>query len=201
MADLFDTIDKRTMIRVFKDAPIANKERDRILEAGIRAPNAGGNEPWAFVLIESDGKKTKLVELLKAAQAAYFTDAMKKAWTRERVDDWFASSDKDLYKAPLYVAVLTDLRESVYTRQEVEALWAHHSAAAAAENMLLAAWGLGIGGCWFGVPLLMEGDFIKLLEITDNGMRIAAILAFGYPKNFSAPRKRRKKLESLVRSV
>lgn len=201
MADLFDAIDKRTMIRSFKDAPISKSDRVRILEAGIRAPNAGGNEQWAFVLIDSDIKKARLLDQLKCAQTVYFTEAMKKAWTKERVDRWFASSDNDLYKAPLYIAILIDLRERVYTRQAVEELWAHHSAAAAAENMLLAAWGLGIGGCWFGVPLLMESAFNELLGIDGKGLRIAAILAFGHPKELAAPRKRRKGLASLVWSV
>jgi nitroreductase len=201
MADLFDVIGKRTMVRTFKDTPVSKHDRDHILEAGIRAPNAGGNEQWAFVLIESDLKKAMLVNQLKRAQSLYFTEAMKKAWTKERMDSWFASSDNDLYKAPLYIAILVDLRERFYTRQAIEELWAHHSAAAAAENMLLAAWGLGIGGCWFGVPLLMESSFNELLEIDGKGLRIAAILAFGYPKEMTAPRKRRKGLTSLVRSV
>jgi nitroreductase len=97
--------------------------------------------------------------------------------------------------------VFVDLRERFCKRPKIEELWAHQSAAAAIENMLLAGWGLGIGGCWFGVPLLMNEGFYKVAGLDSKNMRLAAVLGFGFPKDKVSPRSRRKDLDKVVLSV
>ena len=182
MVDLFETIGTRTMVRNFKEDPVADGDREKILNAGLRAPTVGGNEQWIFCVVDSQEMRERLRELLVDAQGQYYTKMMKKPWTKEKIEKWFAENDRNLYRAPFYVAVFADFTERMYTNPNIEDLWAHQSAAAAIENMLLAAHGLGIGGCWFGVPLLMEKEFYSLLGVKGDGLKLAAVLAFGYPK-------------------
>jgi len=200
LAEVFNTINERTMVRKFTDKAISEKEKRAIIEAGIRAPTAGGNEQWEFRLIETPKLKEDLRGLLIDAQKAYFTRMLYEPWTEEAVKNWFGKMGDDIYKAPFYVAVLVDLRERAYTIPDVEELWAQQSAAAAIENMFLAAWALGIGGCWFGVPLLMEKEFRALLGL-EEGLKIAAILAFGYPKENPTPKARKKRYEDVVKQL
>ena len=40
MAELFEAINTRTMVRDFKDTPLKEEEKKKILQAGIRAPTA-----------------------------------------------------------------------------------------------------------------------------------------------------------------
>ncbi|MBM5804540.1 MAG: nitroreductase family protein [Candidatus Verstraetearchaeota archaeon] len=201
MAELFEAINTRAMVREFKDTPLGDEEKQRILQAGIRAPTAGGNEQWLFLCVESAEKREKLLRLLVEAQKAYYTEMLKTPLSKEQMDNWMKSVEKGRYRAPFYVAVFVDLRQRFYTKSDVEELWGQQSAAAAIENMLLAAWGLGISGCWFGVPLLIEKEFYEFFDAKKDEMRLAAVLAFGYPKQMPTPRRRKKGLETVVKSI
>lgn len=201
MAEFFEIINERTMVRSFKEKAISEADKKKIIDAGIRAPTAGGNEQWAFFIIEDKEKQEKLRSLLIEAQAAYYAKMMKNPWTKEKVDKWFESNDEDLYRAPFYVAIFTDIRERAYTMENIELLWAHQSTAAVIENMLLAICALGMGGCWFGVPLLMEKEFLSLLGVNDESMKLAAILAIGYPKDKPIPKQRKKSFDNVVKYV
>jgi len=197
--DAIEAINGRTMVREYSDKGLTRADLDIILGAGIRAPTAAGNEQWYFVVVESPEMGERLYRLLIEAQKKYFSKMLKKPRTKEQIDKWVTSAERGAYKAPLYVAVFVDLRERFCTVPEVEELWAHHSIAAVIENMLLAAWGKGIGGCWFGVPLLMEDEFYRLLGVEKDGLELAAVLGFGHPKCEAKPRERKKKLGDVVR--
>ncbi len=199
--DLIDAINTRAMVRDFLDQPLKEEEKQLILESAIRAPTAGGNEQWYFIAVESKEVLEKLHRLLVEAQRVYFTEMVKKPWPKEQAEKWEKKVEAGLYKAPFYVAVFTDMRLRHYTRTDVEDRWAEQSAAAAIENMLLAAHGLGIGGCWFGVPLLMEDKFYSLFEVNKKEMRLVAVLAFGYPKQKQSPRQRNKSIKEVVKSM
>jgi len=201
MADLFDVINTRTMVRYFKSSPLKKEEKEKILQAGIRAPTAGGNEQWLFLGVESTEKREKLLQLLVEAQRVYYTKMIKTPLSKGEMENWMRSVEKGKYRAPFYVAVFVDLRQRFYKKSDVEELWAHQSAAAAIENMLLAACGLGIDGCWFGVPLLMDKEFYELFGAKKEEMRLAAVLAFGYPEQKRSPGKRNKSFEEVVRII
>jgi len=201
MVELFEAINTRAMVREFKDTPLSDEEKQKILQAGIRAPTAGGNEQWLFLCVESVEKRGKLLQLLVEAQKVYYTEMLKTPLSKEQIDNWMKNVEKGRYRAPFYVAVFVDLRQRFYTKSDVEELWAQQSASAAIENMLLAAWGLGISGCWFGVPLLMEKEFYEFFDAKKDEMRLAAVLAFGYPEQKPAPRRRKKGLKDVVKSI
>ena len=68
--------------------------------------------------------------------------------------------------------------------------------AAAIENMLLAAWSMGIGGVWMTAPIVAKDLIQEKLDIKEGS--IIALVAFGYP---SQPPKEvnRKPLDEVVR--
>ncbi len=201
MAELFEVLRQRSSVRLFKETPIDDVSRKLILEAAIRAPTAGGAEAWQFVVVESDAVRKRLHQLLLEAHRAYFTRLMKKAWTDEKFDSWVTGSGGEYYFAPLYVAVFADLRERVYNDPRIEEIWAHQSCAAAVENMVLAACDLGIGSCWFGVPLLLEAELKKLLGMDDPDLRLSAVVGLGYPKSEMKPKPRRKGLDVITKVI
>jgi nitroreductase len=48
----------------------------------------------------------------------------------------------------------------------------------ALQNMVIAAWVMGVGSCWLGS--FKEGDVKRLLNIPDN-WKVVALVTFGYP--------------------
>ena len=66
--------------------------------------------------------------------------------------------------------------------------WAVVDATIAMQNMVIAAWTLGIGSCWIGA--CDEEKVKELLKIPDK-WKIVALLTFGYPAE--KPEQRKKK--------
>jgi nitroreductase len=99
-----------------------------------------------------------------------------------------------LKEAPLCITVAVDSTEDPYHFVE--------DGAAAAQNMALAAHGLGLNSSWIGVFDLKnqkasaESKVRKILEIPKEN-RIIAILPIGHVKN-ELPKKDRKPLKQLV---
>ena len=64
----------------------------------------------------------------------------------------------------------------------------------ALENMVIAAWALGVGSCWIGG---FDEKIVKeLLEIPDE-IKVVALLSLGYPVGQPTPR-RKKPLEEII---
>lgn len=72
--------------------------------------------------------------------------------------------------------------------------WTAIDVAIAMENMVIAAWALGVGSCWVGD--FDEGEVKELLGIPED-VRVIALLSLGYPAEHPAPR-RKKPLEEIV---
>ena len=66
--------------------------------------------------------------------------------------------------------------------------WAIVDTSIAMQNMVIAAWALGIGSCWIGG--CNENEIKKLLKIPDK-WKFVALLTLGYPAE--QPKSRRKK--------
>ena len=66
--------------------------------------------------------------------------------------------------------------------------WAIVDAAIAMQNMVIAAWTLGVGSCWIGA--FNEEKVKELLKIPDK-WKVIALVTFGYPAE--QPKQRKKK--------
>mgnify|MGYP000409393576 FL=1 len=66
--------------------------------------------------------------------------------------------------------------------------WAVVDAAIAMENMVIAAWTLGVGSCWIGA--CNEEKVKELLKIPDK-WKVVALVTLGYPAEQPKPRKKK----------
>jgi len=66
--------------------------------------------------------------------------------------------------------------------------WATVDTTIALENMVLAAWSLGIGSCWIGS--FNEEKTKELLKIPED-WKVVALVTFGYPAEQPKPRKKK----------
>jgi nitroreductase len=58
----------------------------------------------------------------------------------------------------------------------------------AMQNMVIAAWTLGLGSCWIGA--CNEEEVKKMLKIPDK-WKVVALITFGYPAEQPKPRKKK----------
>ena len=68
--------------------------------------------------------------------------------------------------------------------------WAIVDTTIALENMVIAAWSLGVGSCWIGA--FNEQKIKEKLQIPKN-YKIVALLSLGYPAENPKPRKKKEK--------
>jgi nitroreductase len=72
--------------------------------------------------------------------------------------------------------------------------WSIVSTTITLQNMVIAAWALGVGSCWIGD--FKEEKFKKLLSIPEN-WNVVALVSFGYPAEKPHSRKK-KSMEEIV---
>ena len=68
--------------------------------------------------------------------------------------------------------------------------WSIIDTTIALENMVIAAWSLGIGSCWIGS--FKEQKIKELLKIP-QGWKVVALVTFGYAAETPKPRKKKQK--------
>jgi nitroreductase len=199
--DFFEVVGSRASVRRFRPDPVPDEAIRRILWAATRAPTAGGRENWFFVVVKSEEARREVHRLLIEAHLRYAVEVAR--MSPERVERWRRAMEGGMYLAPVYVAFYMDLGKltSGGSRDinDAEFLMEVQSIAAAMENAVLAAWSLGIGSVWLGVPLLMEEEFNRVLK-PPPGYKLMGMLALGYPAEEVKPRNR-KPVESVTAVV
>ena len=151
--DVWQAIESRRSVRRFSRQPISKQILLELIEAARCAPSAANRQPLEFVIVNSDDLKVKVFAQL--AWAAYVQPRR----------------DPPAGKRPVaYIVVLVHSEKAV-------AKWSKADAAAAIENILLAAQGKGIGSCWLGS--IKRDKLREILEIPDN-YDIDSVVALGY---------------------
>jgi nitroreductase len=148
--DLFDVLKRRRACRSFALRPIPADVLEKVVRAGHRAPTAG-NIPYRFLVVVRNPDRLKL---LRAVAPGYFGDS------------------------PAAIVVCTDLRVRGGVSKEDEDKCALYDAGAAAENMVLAAYALGLGASF--IKSYAETAVKTILDLPD-GCRTELIISLGYP--------------------
>lgn len=155
MNETLRTILERRSIRRFDSERLVEEEKlQAVLLAGCYAPTAGNAQPWKVIVVRNASLRQQLA---KAALGQSF-----------------------VAEAPVVLAVCGDMDVAwrSYQQRGVQ-LYVIQDTAAMAENMLLAAHSLGLGGCWVGA--FREEEVRRLLGLTEN-LRPLCLLPLGYPR-------------------
>lgn len=151
--ELFEAIKSRRSIRKFKEDIPDDESIERIIEAGIWAPSAGDLQSWNAVIVKDEQTKVRI------ALAAY-------------VQEFIA-------KAPVVIVMCAN-RANAGARygERGRELYCIQDAACATQNMMLAAYALGLGAAWVGA--FKDEDIVNLLNLPDY-LRPVALIPLGYP--------------------
>lgn len=140
MNDILKGILERRSIRKYKSEQITEEELNTILQAGIYAPSAGGRQGPVFVVTQDKELNEKLGRINKAA----FHGRISTATSYISKDQPSIADDvtivSGLYSAPTIITLFAP----------GNFLYSESDCSVASENIMLAAYSLGIGSCMVG---------------------------------------------------
>ena len=176
MKDVFETINSRRSVRSYKEEQLKDEEIEKILNAGIMAPTARGEQPWYFTVVQNK-------ELLKEIND---TALKNMAVSGDEFLEAIAKSGRNiLHNAPT-ILVVSGRKDDDYSQTDCSA---------AIQNMLLAAEGLDIGSCWIGLikAYFQNPESKTKLEIPDGYMPIYGVtLGYKAENNQGNPNRNKK---------
>ena len=149
-SDLFDVLRRRRACRNFVAKEIPDEILNKVLYAAHRAPT-GGNIPYRFLILVKDPVQLRM---LKAAAPGFFGDSN------------------------AAIVVCTDLRVDDGVTRIDAGQSCLYDAGAAAENIVLAAYALGLGASF--IKSYSETAVSRILELP-KGCRTELIVSLGYP--------------------
>ncbi len=166
--EMLDHIKARRTVRSFRPDPIPQDVLDTILEAAMWAPSHGNTQPWEFVVVGPEAR-ARLLGMLRAKAEELLADPDLPAPRRAAV----LALREDFGGAPFMVAVL-----SRPPAEDLDRVENPLSAAAAVQNMTLAAWEAGVGAVWLS---LGAAPPVRGILGVEEGASVVALLAMGYP--------------------
>jgi nitroreductase len=163
LVDVFEAIKGRRSIRAFKTQNVPDETVEKLLDAARFAPSAGNIQPWEFVVIRNAEMKKELSE------AAFGQSLVEEA-------------------SVVIVVCANEVSSAIGYGLRGKSLYCIQDTAAAAQNILLAAYSLGLGTCWIGA--FNEQKVAKVVK-TPEEVRPIAIILIGYPDETPSPRNMR----------
>lgn len=168
---LLETIKGRRSIGKVKDEPVPREVVESLIEAAVWAPNHHRTEPWRFVVMTGEGRRT-----LGRAYAAMAAPALAELSGQDRADRVSREEAKAL-RAPVVIAAVS----SPAADHPRAVLWEERAAAhAAVQNLLLAAHGAGLGAVWRTGDGLGHPEMVKAFELGAQE-EIVGFIYIGYP--------------------
>lgn len=173
--DVLDAIHDRLSAGAMRPDPVARELIEQLLDAAVQAPNHYKVRPWRFVVLSGDGRK-RLGNLMADILHQKFPQLTPEALDKERA--------KPL-RSPLIIAVGVDKPIEAKV-DEIENICA---AAAACQNILLAAQVLGLGAHWRTGEAARDPQVKKFLGFSEDQYLIA-FLYIGYTEAAPEPNRR-----------
>jgi coenzyme F420-0:L-glutamate ligase / coenzyme F420-1:gamma-L-glutamate ligase len=193
-----DAVLGRRSVRRYLDLKVPEELVYRVLEAARWAPSPHGRQPWRFAVLRREESKMRLA------------DAMGEEWRSNLemdgqdvkvVEKRLAGSRRRLLYAPVLVLLCLYVEDlDTYPdakRQQNETAMAVQSLGAAAQNMLLVAYSLGLDAGWMCAPLFCPEEVTAALDLDPN-LVPHALLTLGYAEGDPPKRRPRKPLDELV---
>jgi nitroreductase len=181
--DVHEALYTTRMMRRLQADPIPLETQARILDAAIRAPNGGNTQRWHFLAVDDPATKTELATIYRSARDQEYADIAAgelakplqdpeaHAETMRRITasgDYFTEHFAEIPLLMFVFAIDDHGGANIYP-----AIW----------SVLLAARAEGVGGTITTVLRYEAERVMDLLKVpTEEGWRMTAMLALGYPR-------------------
>jgi len=173
--DLTEAIHSRRAVRAYTQASIDTATIRKLIDAAIQAPSAVNTQPWSFTVIQGPALLARISRESKEIVLRDPPRGLPAGHFREVLSD---PKFDIFYGAPTLI-VISSVRDDH---------WAVVNCSLAAQNLMLAARGEGLGTCWIGFAegwLRTEGAR-RALDLPQSYLPVAPIIV-GRPISFPDP--------------
>lgn len=177
---IFEAILGRRSIREYTPQQVEAKKIRSLIEAAVMAPTAMHREPWAFVIVQD----INVLQGLSDKAKPMFIEQLKQLGTHD-IDAFNHPAFNIFYDASTLIIICANKDNPMATAD----CWL------AAENLMLAAFGMGLGSCVIGAALLALNDSEQRMKlgITEKFEAVVPIV-IGFPSAAAVPSKRKRPL-------
>lgn len=177
--DVIEAIYGRRAIREYTAQAIDEAQLRALIDAAVQAPSAMNSQPWSFCVVRdqevlqriSDEAKAHLLRTSPAGLISHHFEEM-----------LGQSAFHIFYHAPAMILISAT----------EEGPWSRTDCALAAQNLMLAAYGAGLGSCWIGFAQgwLATPEGKAVLGLPSSHAPVAPII-IGHPVRPAGPVPRR----------
>lgn len=202
--DLFDAMKTMRAMRRLRPDPVPRELIERVVDAGIHAPNGGNLQNWAFIAVESPEPKAAIGAMVvrwfdEMLATMGITPEIREAMMQ--ADDAQARAGRALqhlvqhmHEVPVILLCCIEKDYPPYAnergRQTGASLGTQHATVyPAVQNILLACRALGLGSCLTTMQFFFEDELKRLLHVPES-MEVSALLPIGYPRGKFGPVRR-----------
>jgi nitroreductase len=186
--DVLEAMGSARSVRRFRPDPVPDDLLEKVLWAATRASSPVNSQCWDFVVVRDVDQRRLLGECFDDFAArvdrvlAVAPDDPKAATVAavKRMAENFAA-------IPVVVVVVGTL---VYPPQKPREKYTYSAVYAAAQNLIVAATGLGLGAAFTTMHELNEPRFREILGIPDDRL-IGVTIPLGWPASAPGPVRRR----------
>lgn len=191
--EVLENMMTRRTIRRFSKEQVREEELQAVLDAGMYAPSAGGRQGVLFVVSQNREMNEKLGRIKRNNSTVKMsTDTVYISREQPSIAD-DPNIFNAFYDAPTVITLFVPKNF----------LFGPYDASAAAENMLLAAHSIGLGGCYIGSAWESFADPYGQEVLREWNIRtdyFAALhVLLGYPKDEQAPKAKARKEGRIIR--
>ena len=190
---VLENIMTRRTIRRFLDKQIQEEELQAVLDAGLYAPSAGGRQGVLFVVSQNKETNEKLGKIKRSNSTVKMsTDTV-----------YISKEQPSIADDPNIINAFYDAPTVITLCVPKNFLYAPYDASAAAENMLLAAHSIGLGGCYIGSAWESFADpygqeVLKEWKIRTDYFAALHVL-LGYSRDEQAPKGKARRDGRIIR--
>ncbi len=173
--EISEAISRRRSTREYTAQAVDDDTIRRLVDAAVHAPSASNGQPWTFTVIRDKGLLDRISDVAKSHMLATMTDGPQ----ADRYRTTLADVDFHIfYHAPALILISA----------VAQSPWAVEDCALAAENLMLAAYGEGLGTCWIGFAqrFLNTPEGKSAVGLPATSVPVAPIIV-GHPKAEPAP--------------
>ncbi len=189
--EFLELIRKRYSVRKFKEQDIPTEDLRKMIEAAGKAPSGKNSQNWHFVVVKNRNIISKMAEAVEKNISDISSDLPDEKSEKFSKFSRFATF---FTKAPAVIAVYAgeyvpegyqELEQVNAKKEKLERLIKANpgiqSIGAAIENLLLAAFDMGYGGCWMTSPNHSGGEIEKVIGFIKEGYMLVALVPVGVP--------------------